>query len=272
MLGVLGLSVLGLLLDCFGNGSLFDCVLGGDVLLFQHMFWFFGHPEVYILILPGMGLLTMVLVRFSGGCLFGGVVMVLSLLGIGILGMVVWAHHMYLSSMDSLIIGYFTVVTLCIGLPTGNKLFNWVCSYWLCVEMLLLVMVGYGCWMCLWLVVWFVVLFVLGGSSGILLGNGCVDVECHDGYLVVSHFHIVLSLGAGLGVLCGWVLVGLVLGLGEMMVVMMGFGGGFIVMHWCGGGCLVRRYCDSLVCSWSMVNSVGSVCTGCILLWFMLLS
>ena len=273
VLGVLALSLIGVMLDCFGNGSFFDSVMGGDVLLFQHMFWFFGHPEVYILILPAMGLLTMVLGRYSGGILFGGGVMVLAVLGIGGLGMVVWAHHMYITSMDSEVVGYFTVVTMCIGLPTGNKLFNWVCSYWLCNGVVIGSMGNGGVGvMCLWIVVWFVVLFVVGGATGILLGNACVDVECHDGYFVVAHFHIVLSLGAGLGVLCGWILLGfVVVSLGDMIVVMLGFGGGFVVMHWCGGGCMPRRYLDGVVCSWSLVNTLGSVVTGVMLLMLALL-
>lgn len=191
-LPVLSAGVISLLLDISLNTVLLDPAFGGDPVLYQHFFWFFGHPEVYIMILPSFGLINHLLIHVSQKCIFGASTMMLAILGISFLGFVVWSHHMYTSGMESDSRAYFTATTVMIAIPTGTKVFNWLVQIYsvkaLCSPLHLLI-------------TFFVIIFLIGGVSGVLLGNAALDVLLHDTYYVVGHFHQVLAIGSVLSIL-----------------------------------------------------------------------
>jgi len=180
-----------LLLDLHFNTVFFDPIYGGDVVFYQHLFWFFGHPEVYILILPGFGLVSYVLscTIFS---VFSKQSMILAMSCICVLGAIVWAHHLYTIGLDVDTRCYFTCVTMMISLPTGCKIFNYLCSI-MSSELTNIFCLANFC-----LMVLFIITFVIGGCSGVILGNASVDIALHDTYYVIAHFHIILSVSVSM--------------------------------------------------------------------------
>jgi cytochrome c oxidase subunit 1 len=196
-LPILSGALLMVLADLHSNTLFFDPIFGGDPIFYQHLFWFFGHPEVYILIIPAFGIISIIISGIAQKIIFGNQSMIFAMSCISLLGSVLWGHHMYTVGLETDSRAYFTGVTILISLPTGTKIFNWLSTY-LGNPPLLQLKTSSAFFGLL-----FLLMFTIGGSTGIILGNAAVDLGLHDTYYVVAHFHFVLSLGAVIGIFSG---------------------------------------------------------------------